>query len=174
VPRTSQTRPAKKQKGLLHYQLHALIQHAWQKKVITQESLAKAIGYSRENAGQYLRGAKAGTLDLDQAAAALAHIGSSLQDFLNDLPPRERTPTERLAHALSTRPELQALVEDLLPVPKTKLADVIELTRRLSQISTSRRAQETPESSRARRQEPRTKSGSTRRRSAQARKTRNE
>lgn len=157
-----------KEKGPLHQRLHKLLRDAWLAKAITQDSLAKAIGHSQENVGQYLRGKKAGALDLDQAVRALEHVGSNLPDFLAGHAPQELTPTDKLARALTTRPELAGLVEDLLPVPKTKLADVIALTRGLARVATTTRGAQTSEHTDARPKGRRTTTGSRKRRSAPA------
>ena len=117
------------ERGPLHDRLHATLRTAWLNKAVTQESLAQAIGKSQESVGQYLRAVKAGTLDLDEAAAALHHIGSSLDAFLATMPPRALSPTETLARELESRPELQALITDLLRVPKPRLAAVLDLLR---------------------------------------------
>jgi transcriptional regulator with XRE-family HTH domain len=114
-------------KGPLHERLQATLRQAWVSKAITQESLAKATGQSQENIGQYLRGGKAGALNVDQADAALRHIGSSLAEFLANVPPRDLSDVERLARDLAGRKELQPWVEGLLSVPGLKLPAVLEL-----------------------------------------------
>lgn len=118
-----------KLKGPLHVRLQNLLHEAWVAKTITQESLAKAIGNSQENTGQYLRRGKAGALDLDQADAALRHIGSSLTSFLQQAPARELTDAERIGQMVDQRPGLRRVVELLLSVPKTRLDAVAELIR---------------------------------------------
>lgn len=114
-----------KEKGPLHARLHKMLHDAWVAKDITQESLARAIGGSQENAGQYLRAQKAGALDLDEAAAALRHVGSSLADFVAKIPPKPPTPAERIARQLEGREDLIPLVEALLGVPRPRLSVVI-------------------------------------------------
>jgi transcriptional regulator with XRE-family HTH domain len=114
-------------KGPLHERLQATLRQAWVSKAITQESLAKATGQSQENMGQYLRGGKAGALNVDQADAALRHIGSSLAEFLANVPPRELTDAEKLAQKLVLRKELREWVEGLLNVPKKQLPAVLTL-----------------------------------------------
>lgn len=99
---------------------------------------------SQTNAGHYLRGDKAGTLDLDEAADALEHAGSSLAAFIAGSPVRELSETDRLARALVGRPELADLVKDLLPIGQKRLGDVIELIRGLARVATTRRDTRTP------------------------------
>jgi transcriptional regulator with XRE-family HTH domain len=147
------------EKGPLHARLHRLLHEAWQRKDITQESLGQAIGKSQENAGQYLRGTNAGALDLDQAAAALHHIGSSMEAFLANTPPRSLTETELLVRALDTRPELKALLEDLLRVPRPRLGAILELVRGLVPIAIGPRAGPTGGSPTGTPRASRTKSG---------------
>lgn len=82
----------------LHEQLRALLQRKWKDGELTQESLANAIEMDQTSAGHYLRGDKAGMLDLDEADMALRHINSSLMEFVNDparvpiAPPAEKLP----------------------------------------------------------------------------------
>lgn len=116
----------KKEKGPLHVRLQGLLVAAWKSGDITQESLGQAIGQSQENAGQYLRGNKAGALDLDEAVSALHHIGLSLKEFLDDAPPPTPTRAARLSRKLEARPELLTAVEALLGVPRTRLRVVLE------------------------------------------------
>lgn len=118
-------------KGPLHDQLHRALRDAWQAKRITQESLAQAIGNSQVNAGLYLRGGKAGALDLDQADAALRHIGSSLRDFLDGLPARPLTEAERLGQLLTEKPVLREVVQLLRDVPRKQLGAVVRLIETL-------------------------------------------
>lgn len=138
----------------------------WKAGSFDQTSLAQAVGKDQTTIGSYLNGKKAGTLDVDEADAALRHIGSSLPDFLAHAPARELTRTDELARALLTRPELAELVEDLLPVPKTKLAHVIELARGLAHVASSRRGGRTGESNAARPPAPRTRLAPKKRREA--------
>lgn len=137
-------------KGELYERLRVTLRRAIQERDSThesptQESLGKAIGKTQRSVGTFLDGS-GGALDLDEAAKALEHIGSSLPDFLAGLPPREMSRTERMARALVTRPQLMDLVEDLLPVRQKKLSDVIELARQLGRVASQRREAGTAES----------------------------
>lgn len=129
---------AVKTKGPLHARLQKVLHDAWRANSITQESLAKAIGNSQENTGQYLRGGKAGALDIDQADAALRHIGSSLERFLSGQPPRTLTDAERLGQLIDSRPGLRRVVELLLSVPKTRLSAVADLIQKVVLPATAR------------------------------------
>ena len=113
----------------LHERLQSLLQDSWRAGVFTQGSLARAIGKDQTNVGQYLRGGKAGPLNLDEADAALRHIGSSLEDFLAGIPPRPLTPTDQVLRGLAHRPVLIQLVRDMLDVPLPQLAAVIAWAR---------------------------------------------
>lgn len=94
----------------LHERLHALLQQKWRSGEFTQESLAKAVGKEQTTVGSYLRGDKAGPLDLDEADAALRHIRSSLKDFISDPayapappPPPQMSPVVvKIVNTLST------------------------------------------------------------------------
>src|SRR4051794_753479 len=92
----------------LHGRLQRVLQDAWKRNVCTQDSLARAIGKTQTSVGQYLlaNDKKSGPLDLDEAAAALHHIGSSLADFIAGAPPQDLTASERLARAIETLPPL--------------------------------------------------------------------
>jgi hypothetical protein len=113
-------------RGELHQRLVAALAAALRSGTVTQESLAKAVDMHQTTVSGIIK-RNAGTLDLDEAAAALRHIGSSLPDFLAKAPPRELSDAERLAHALAARPEVQPWVEGLLSVPAKKLPAVLEL-----------------------------------------------
>lgn len=73
-------------RGGYHQALKRLLLTKYAEKAFTQESLALVTGLDQTTVGQYLKpnGGKAGTFDLDEAQAALDHIGSSLRDFLAD------------------------------------------------------------------------------------------
>ena len=118
-------------KGELHQQLRALLKAATDTGAVTQESLGRAMGEkSQTSVGQYLRDERrAGALDLDEAAAALHHIGSSLEDFIRGIPPRQMTPTERTAQRLELDPELEKHVRALLRVKRARLPGVLSLIR---------------------------------------------
>lgn len=107
--------------------LQAQLRDAWKRGVFTQESLAGAVGKKQTTIGQYLLGKRAGSLDLDEADAALQHMGSSLSAFLAGEPPRELTDAERIGHLIIERPGLRRIVELLLSVPKTRLGAVADL-----------------------------------------------
>jgi predicted transcriptional regulator len=113
-------------RGELHQRLVAAVAAALRSGTVTQESLAKAVGMHQTTVSGIIR-RNAGTLDLDEADAALRHIGSSMADFLANLPPRGLSDAERLAHALSVRMELRPWIEGLLRVPVKKLPAVLEL-----------------------------------------------
>lgn len=151
----------------LHRQLRAFLRTEWQAGRCTQESLAAAVGKSQTVIGQYLllNDAKSGALDLDEADAALRHVGSNLTDFIAGVPPRTLTETDQIAQELVTRPELVAFVKALLPVPKSRLAEVIEMASGLARLAIVRRGGRTPGSSGGHRPAPRTKSARGRRRS---------
>ena len=124
-------RSGKPLRGELHVRLHRTLKAAYDGRVCTQESLAIAIGKSQVTVGQYLRSERAGALDLDEASAALHHIGSSLMEFLRGAPPHPLSPIEELCRGLESRPELLSLVKDLLPVPKPKLGALLAVVRGL-------------------------------------------
>lgn len=113
-------------RGPVHERLKTRLRHAVAEGVCTQDSLGRAIGKTQTGVGKYLLG-KGGALDVDEAAAALQHIGSSLVEFLAGMPPRTLSPTDKLVRSLEVRPELQALITDLLRVPKPRLGAVLEL-----------------------------------------------
>lgn len=131
-------------KGDLHQRLQALLHHEWKQGAVKQESLSLQLAKSQNSVSAYLRGTSdAGALDLDEAAAALHHVGSSLEAFLARTPPRTLTDSERLVRALDSRPEVKALLEDLLRVPRPQLAAVLELIGNLV-VSIGRRGGQTP------------------------------
>lgn len=117
-------------KGPLHERLQKALQEATAKGTATQDSLSRATngGKTQTGFGKYLQG-KGGALDLDEAEIALRHIGSSLQDFLNGLPPRELTPDEIVCRDLLHRAALLELVKALLEIKKPQLPAVLELIR---------------------------------------------
>lgn len=159
-------------RGELHARLHRALKAAVDARLCTQDSLGQAIAKSQESVGQYLRNAKAGPLDLDEAEAGLQHIGSSLRSFLAGDPPRTLTATDRLARELETRPQLRALVEALIPVPKPRLDEVLSAIRVLAPLAIARRATAAsgPRSGPA--PETHTRPAPARRRSDKARRTR--
>lgn len=149
----------KGRRGPLHQRLIALLNAKIDEGVgITQDSLARDVGMHQTTMGGILKFDK-GTLDLDEASAALAHIGSSLDEFLRDAPPRELTTSERMARRLVERPALVELVTDLLHVPKTKLGHVIELVRGFAPLAKRTSATQTAGSARGATRARRTKSG---------------
>jgi hypothetical protein len=151
-------------RGELHKRLVAeILANINGEEGLTQESLSKAVQMHQTTVSGILK-RNAGTFDLDEAAAALEHIGSTLPRFLAGEPPRDLTATEMLARALATRPELVDLVIDLLPVPKQKLADVIELARGFGRLSSRRRGGRTPGSDSSPTQARRTTKGPAKRR----------
>ncbi len=130
---------------------------------VTRTSLAAATEMHPSTMGGIL-GKDEGTLDLDEAEAALRHVGSTLADFLGGQPPRDLSGEERLCRALVARPELHAHVADLLDVPQNRLDQLFALIDgyvsmaigRPSRWSAARPSAPTPE--------PRTKSAPKRRR----------
>lgn len=83
-------------RGGYHQALKRLLLMKYAEKAFTQESLATVTHKDQTTAGQYLKAkGKAGTFDLDEADAALHHIGSSLREFIADpdLIPARRAPT---------------------------------------------------------------------------------
>jgi hypothetical protein len=149
-------------RGDYHERLRTLLKNATQQGVCTQDSLSRAIGKTQTGVGKYLLG-KGGALDLDEAAAALHHVGSSLPDFLGAMPPRTLTSTEQLVRALESRPELRQLVEALLPVPKSRLGAVLALVRGVVPIAIGPPGGRTPGSRSASTAATHTKSGRARR-----------
>lgn len=151
-------------RGEFHKRLVKLLADRIAAGVCTQESLAKRVGMHQTTVSGILR-RDAGTFDLDEAAAALDHVGAgSLATFLAGVPPADPTPATRLAARLVERPELLQLLEDLLPVPKPRLAELIELIGGLSRVATGRRATETRAHSSGRRAAPRTTAAPAKRR----------
>lgn len=109
----------------LHARLQALLQERWKAGAFDQVSLAKAIGKDQTTVGQYLRNGKAGPLDLDEAAAALEHIGSSLADFIAALPPRDLSAADILCREVVGREDVIPAVKALLAVPRKRLHGVL-------------------------------------------------
>jgi transcriptional regulator with XRE-family HTH domain len=127
-------------KGELHKGLRATLTAAWTNGAFTQDSLCASMGKSQRSVSQYLNGeADAGALDLDEAAAALAHAGSSLPEFLASVPPRPLTRAERLGNRLEGRDDVIDLVEALLDVPPKRLPAVRELISAGFYAATGRR-----------------------------------
>lgn len=161
-------------KGPLHRRLHALLYAAWQAertdpRKIKQESLAADLGQNQRNISGYLNQKGAGTLDLDEAEIALRHVGLTLAEFMAGAPPAEPSESERLARDVMARPDLLAIVKDLLPlegialaVVRESLSLILERARRIEGSSTARR----PEKTRA----ARTRSGRARHREARGHK----
>lgn len=127
----------------LHQRLHAMLVAENNAGRITQESLGRAIGKRQESVGVYLRTGN-GALDVDEADAALRHIGSSLRDFLDELPPRELPPTEKLARALASTPGLPELLRDLLDAQQTLLPALRGLAKHVAPLATERPPGRTP------------------------------
>lgn len=114
------------------------------KEGITQESLATAIrAGDQTTVGKKLSG-KGGPFDLDEADAALRHVGSSLKDFVTDptrvpvIPQAEQMPP-LVAKILK---KLRALAHDekalLIVLAAADLAET-HVRRRASKKSSSRR-----------------------------------
>lgn len=151
-------------RGDFHKRLVALLNARLKDGAFTQESLAKRVAMHQTTVSGILKKDK-GTFDLDEAAAALDHAGAgTLAQFVANLPPPPPTTATKLAAALEARPDLTAFVEDLLPVPKPQLGDVLELTRGLARLAIGTRARRTAESGRARPTAGRTTSGPRKRR----------
>lgn len=72
-------------KGPYHEALRKVLLEKYAQKAFTQESLASETSKDQTTIGHYLRpGGKAGSLDLDEADAALRHVGSSLKAFVSE------------------------------------------------------------------------------------------
>lgn len=126
-------------RGDFHKRLIRLLNERIAGGAFTQESLAKRVEMHQTTVSGILR-RNAGTFDLDEAAAALDHAGAgTLASFAEGLPPVPATDAVRLTAELETRPELRAFVEDLLPVPKPRLDEVLELARGLARLAIVRR-----------------------------------
>lgn len=133
---------------------------------ITQESVARAVGMHQTTLGGVIKRSK-GTLDLDEAAAALEHIGSSLPDFIAGHEPRPFTDAERLGRVVDERPGLRRVVELLIAVPKTRLGAVADLIQTVVLPATARSSRETVGSLPSPTKAPRTKPGPKKRRRVQ-------
>lgn len=143
-------------RGEFHKRLVTLLDERLRAGVCTQDSLAVRVGMHQTTVSGIIR-RNAGTFDLDEAAAALDHVGAgTLADFAAGVPPLEPDAVTKLAAALTERPELVAFLAALLPVPKPRLAEVIELASGIARVATARRAGRTPGSTAARRKGPRT------------------
>lgn len=70
-------------RGRYHQLLRDVLRRGAAAKVYTQDSMAEDLDIDQTTVGKYLS-EKGGTLDLDDANAALMHIGSSLQAFVAD------------------------------------------------------------------------------------------
>lgn len=152
-------------KGELHRRVQAQLQKAWKAGVFKQESLSAVMKKSQRSVSEYLRGAaQAGALDLDEAAAALHHANSSLDDFLAGLPARDLSAADAIARRLEGRDDLIGLVEVLLGVPKKRLPAVIEQIDVGVFVATGRRLLPPDEATFGTTQGARTTKGSKRRR----------
>lgn len=152
-------------RGELHKRLVTLLDARLRDGVCTQESLATRLEMHQTTVSGIIR-RNAGTFDLDEAAAALDHVGAgTLADFAAGVPATPPTDAARVAAVLTERPELLDFLADLLPVPKPRLAEVIELARGLSRLAIARRGGRTRESGDEIRLERRTKSAPAPRRS---------
>jgi hypothetical protein len=125
-------------RGSYHRELAALLnQKVAEDGGVTQASIGSAVDMHPSTVGGILRKDE-GTFDLDEADAALRHVGSTLKDFVMSRPPRPLTEAEELARALETRPALRDLVKALLPVPKTRLAAVVAFVRNVGPLASGR------------------------------------
>lgn len=95
---------------------------------ITQESLAGAVGMHQTTIGGILNHDK-GTFDLDEADAALRHVGTSLKAFVSDPHhvPVMRTPPERRL--------LSKLVRMLEKIPDDGLLIILDTARSVKKRS---------------------------------------
>lgn len=150
-------------KGPLHERLRALLADATARGLCTQESLGRAMGKTQTSVGAYLRSVKGGAIDLDEADAALRHIGSSLAAFIAGQTPRELSPTERMARELESRPALQGLVAGLIRVPKPRLSELIAFVSGLARIATGPPGASSTATNSAPSEEGRTRPGPTQR-----------
>ena len=153
----------RKERGELHQRLISLLNEQIDVGACTQESIGSATGKKQATVSGILKRNK-GTFDLDEAAAALEHVGSSLRDFVAGVPPRVLTHGERMGRALATRSDLYELVEDLLSVPKPKLDSTIELVRQVARLASARRPTPSGEPPTADRRATRTRRGRARHR----------
>lgn len=152
-------------KGALNQRLQALLADAWTSGRLKQESLAHALDKDQRTISNYVNlKPVAGPLDLDEADAALRHLGSNLEEFLENAPLRDLTFQERMAQELLTRPDLAGLIEDLLPVPRPQLGDVLWLARALGRLASGKPITPSGEPQNETPEEPRTKSARAKRR----------
>lgn len=119
-------------RGPYHVQLIALLLETLAKGVgISQESLARACKLADSTAiGKRLLG-KGGTFDLDEADAALLHIGSSLRAFVT-------SPAAPATRAPALPPPIARLLPVLLALDERGLKAVVATARR--ERAASRRA----------------------------------
>lgn len=79
-------------KGAYHKELLEFLIVKWGEHAFTQDSLAAVTGKEQTTIGKYLNGGDSGAFDLDEADAALRHVGSSLKDFIADPEHAVKTP----------------------------------------------------------------------------------
>lgn len=129
-------------RGPYHHALRELLVSKHREKVFTQESLARATGKNQSTMGQYLRpNGTAGTLDLDEADAALDHIGSSLKAFIVDPAHAITRPAATLSPIAADLWEmLRRMPEDQLKVFRNLARSVQKLSSGRANRSTTRRA----------------------------------
>jgi hypothetical protein len=153
-------------KGVFHARLRAVLHRA---VVIEKKSspaeLAVAMGKTPRSLRLYfeLGNDKAGALDLDEAEIALSRIGSSLAEFLANVPPRELSESDQLAHRIAARKDLQPWVEGLLKIPKQQLPSALSMIAVGIRAATGIAIEQNSESQRGPTPERRTKSGPARR-----------
>lgn len=98
-------------RGPYHRLLFGLLSEKYAQRAFTQESLGAAVEKDQKSIGNYLNDKNGAPLDLDEADAALAHIGTSLKAFIAD--PAHVVPAphvSQVARALETA--LRALTDD--------------------------------------------------------------
>lgn len=112
--------------------LAATLKAAQPTSKFTQSSLAVAMGgVDQTTAGRLLKKGKA---TLDNADAALRHIGSSLKDFVNGVPPREMTDVEKLARKVTAREDWQRLLTAVERLTPWEIDGAIEILRRFGSL----------------------------------------
>src|SRR5436190_19611366 len=106
-------------RGEIHRRLVSLLKKKIADGACTQESLARATGMHQTTISGILKKDK-GTFDLDEAAAALAHVGIAFGDFAKQAPsPKSGALTvyDSIVTGLKKRDEVTPLVVALLGVP---------------------------------------------------------
>jgi hypothetical protein len=149
-------------RGPYHERLAAWLRSCIAGGDYTQESVAHVAGMHQTTLGGIIRPENPkGTLDLDEAAAALEHCGWSLEGFVAQTSPQARklTPLDAIVKGLKNRPELMPLVTALLGVPRKQHALVRDAVLMAVHAATGPRATQTSERTPAATPVRRTRSG---------------